>query len=237
MSNIIKAFDISHHNGQEIKKLLSRPEDAPAFLYIKRSEGISIVQDEYYHDLFVYAKERGIICGGYHYINPCSNVKFNDLVKSASDELRPYANTEASRLLHIVDTLGCKLVPMMDVEEKYLVYNMCDCLGYLDMVCNSYFTQGGKKLGIYASHSVLNTPQMADLISRYNLVIWDARYKYTSAKLCCDSTLDDIDPLTQPCVNNREVSINQICTKYVDYDNKTWSLDCDIVYRPLDLLL
>lgn len=232
-----KAFDISHHNGQDIKQLLKRPEDAPTFLYIKRSEGQTIVQDEYYNDLYLTARNNGIIYGGYHYINPSSK-HFDDLIKEYGSALSQIANVEASRLLDIVKAPNTYLVPMMDVEEKYLVKNITNCVTYLDRVCHSYFTQGGKKLGIYASHSVLNTSQMIWLIQQYNLVVWDARYKYKDAKLHVDAGINDIVPLLQRNINGTiDVDINQICTKYVDYNGKTWDLDCDIVYNPLKLML
>lgn len=232
-----KAFDISHHNGQDIKQLLKRPEDAPTFLYIKRSEGKTIVQDAYYNDLYLTARDNGIIYGGYHYINPSSKF-FEDLIAENGIALTDIAHTEANRLLEIAAVPNTLLVPMMDVEEKYLVKNMTNCVIYLDKVCQRYFNHGGKKLGIYASHSVLNTSQMIWLIQQYNLVVWDARYKYKDAKLHVDAGINDIAPLLQRSINGTiDVDINQICKKYVDYNGKAWNLDCDIVYNPLKLML
>lgn len=220
------AYDISHHNGQNIKDLLSSEADKPTFLYIKKSEGISVDQSKYFFDLQNYAKEKGIITGGYHYVNPSLVAMQNETEKAAEKE--------AVRLVTIQDLT--KLVPMMDVEEKYMVNNMYDTIEYLDKLCYIFFTTGGKKLGIYASYSMLYDERIMDIIKKYELVVWCARYKYSDAMLSANSCYDMIRRYLQFGVAGYPIAINQFCTKYLDNKANFWNLDCNYVFNPLALL-
>lgn len=224
---MITAFDISHHNGIDVTNLLRDADDKPPFLYIKRTEGLTVNQSDYFDAMRKVAEDNGIIVGGYHYCNP-GNTRLNNLDKTA-------ANIEASRLATISNYT--KLVPMLDVEEKYMLLDRAHLARYLDMLFYSYMTSSSsKKIGIYASYSLLAEDCIQDVIQNYNLTVWCARYKYECAHLAYDSDINDISRYLQTTVKNIPVDINQFAKIYYDSSGKKWSLDCNCVYNPLRLL-
>lgn len=224
---MITAFDISHHNGKDVTTLLRDIDDKPPFLYIKMSEGLTIVQKDYFYMMLEEAKNSGIIVGGYHYCNP-GNSKLNNLDKTA-------ANIEAGRLSTISNLT--ELVPMLDVEEKYMLLDRQHLARYLDMLFYSYMTStNGKKAGIYASYSLLTEDCIQNVIRDYNLVVWCARYKYESAHLACDSSMLDVSRYLQTTIDDIPVDINQFAKRYYDSRGKEWPLDCNVVFNPLRLL-
>lgn len=226
----MKAYDISHwNNEEEVVSLLNSTVDCPSFLYIKRSEGLNTVQSEYYESMKREAHKKGVCVGGYHYINPNASEKNYNFYPTVA------AEREALRLRQIQDCSD--LIPMMDVEENYLLASPKGLVNYLRMVHNAFLDNGGNKLGIYASYSLLKNKDLQKLILDRGIYLWCARYKYKDAHLTYHESVSDILHLLQVQVGEIPVSINQFCTKYyAGYTDDTLNLDCNIVLRPRDLL-
>lgn len=229
----MRGYDISHHNKEkEIKELLDSDFDRPQYMYIKRSEGLNTVQIDYFERMRAYAHIKGIAVGGYHYINP------NAAGKNYGFDFNTIASVEASRLISL-DNDVLQLVPMMDVEEKYLLTNVRLLAEYLEKVCDSFFRQGGKKVGIYASYSLLCNEAIKEVVKTYDMPVWCARYMYKDTdrnKMTATSTIKDLNRNIQRFVSDIPVAFNQIGTVYYDNKGIKHNLDCDVILRPMDIM-
>lgn len=96
----IDGIDVSHHQGEinwsDVKKYLK----ADAFVYIKCTEGATLVDKK----CKIYArnaKEQGILIGGYHYFR---------MTSTPEDQFKNFKKA--------LDEIGPDLIPMVDVETS-----------------------------------------------------------------------------------------------------------------------
>ena len=101
----IKGIDVSHHNGS-IKWDILAEKDHIQFVYIKATEGATIV-DNMYAKNTVSAKDAGILVGAYHFLTTASSAE------------KQFENFKAA-----VNTTRIDLLPVLDAEKMSVNHPM-----------------------------------------------------------------------------------------------------------------
>ena len=101
----IKGIDVSHHNGSIKRDILAEKEHIQ-FVYIKATEGATIV-DNMYAKNTVSAKDAGILVGAYHFLTTASSAE------------KQFENFKAA-----VNTTRIDLLPVLDAEKMSVNHPM-----------------------------------------------------------------------------------------------------------------
>ena len=101
----VKGIDVSHHNGSIRWDILAE-KDHIQFVYIKATEGATIV-DNMYAKNTVSAKDAGILVGAYHFLTTASSAE------------KQFENFKAA-----VNTTRIDLLPVLDAEKMSINHPM-----------------------------------------------------------------------------------------------------------------
>lgn len=124
MADFLQGIDVSHYNGAIDWPTVAYGAAAPAFVYLKATEGGKVVDSDYLRNR-AGATAAGLLCGAYHFFSPTEPVadqvaNFCNAVGSVKGELPPmldveqpgldqpaYAAAVAQWLQQVGDRLGC----------------------------------------------------------------------------------------------------------------------------------
>ena len=104
-SSAIYGVDVSHHNGKIYWETLVK-QDKIQFVFVKATEGATIVDEKYYSNLFK-AKDAGLKVGAYHFLTTSS---------TAQKQFENYKN--------VVNEADIDLIPVLDAEVFTAKQNM-----------------------------------------------------------------------------------------------------------------
>lgn len=212
-----KGIDVSHWNNLETIQSLydNRFLNKIDFAYIKAGEGL-----DYYDPMCEInaesARRSNVAVGFYWFVTQKqldSRDKWGDLIKTMCSKI-PYHH--------------CMPV-MLDYEQRQLlnkraVYDelLLDFAASLRKYCSLKYDD---RVGIYASHAVLESNQLARNIDAMGMYIWDARYKYKSTNI--DIYDDHLGKYAQEYADGVEVDFNQITSKVL-INGVNVDLDLDV---------
>ncbi len=127
----IQGIDVSHYQGKINWKEVAKT-NIPKFVYIKASEGKSLV-DEFYNEYFTQAKAHGFKVGSYHFFRPGIDVEvqyklFIGNIKVKEQDLLPLIDVEIMTGVESIEIFQrrlltfCKLVAHAFNGQKPIIY-------------------------------------------------------------------------------------------------------------------
>lgn len=102
MADFLPGIDVSHYNGDINWGRVAAGANAPAFVYLKATEGGRMI-DNLYSSYRAGARAQGLLCGAYHFFSPTVPV---------AEQVANFCNT--------VGSVQGELPPMLDVEQHGL---------------------------------------------------------------------------------------------------------------------
>lgn len=130
----IHGIDVSHHQQDinwKLVKEMQVKKIAIGFVFIKATEGTSLVDDEYSNNMES-AKEAGVARGAYHFFNASKSGKlqaanFIETVKLKKGDLPPVLDVEQVNGASILDLQQRVADFLAMVEKKYIVKPIIYC--------------------------------------------------------------------------------------------------------------
>ena len=164
---MIKAIDISHHNGDiDFKKVKASGIDS---VIIRTGYGLPSPSqvDKKFKQNYERAREAGMKIGAYHY----------SYAKSSAD-----AEKEAEAMLSIIGNKKFELPLFYDIEEStHAVMDKKTCGAFVRAFCNK-LEENGKWAGVYSYDAFFGTNLEPDIVGRYTT--WVARVENIEPTSC-----------------------------------------------------